>query len=51
LPRAINRRALLFHEKAVSDGGFCAAGSHEFGEGAHQMYDEEHHQIRHGETE
>jgi hypothetical protein len=50
LPRAIDYQELLFHEKAVSDNGFCAAGSHEFGEGSHQMY-EEHDQMLHVETE
>ena len=50
LPRAIDYQVLLFHEKVVSDNGFCATGSHGFGEGGHQMYDE-HDQILHGETE
>jgi hypothetical protein len=41
---------LLFHEKAVSDNGFCATRSHEFGEGGQQMY-EEHDQVLHGKAE
>jgi hypothetical protein len=49
MARATDYQELLFQEKAVSDNGFCAAGSHEFGEGGHQMY-EEHDQILHGET-
>ncbi len=41
--------AILLHEGAVNDNGFCAKGSSEFGEGRHRMY-EAHAQVLHGET-
>lgn len=38
LLRAINYQESLFHEEAISNNGFGAIESYEFGEGGQQMH-------------
>ena len=47
--RPIDDQQLLFHKQAVSNNGFCATRSQEFGEGGQQMY-EQKDQVLHDQT-